>query len=182
MLQLMKGKVAMIMKLPGELRGVGTLEDVIGLMGCAKYVGGYMKVLAGNANEKQRVKKLGDVLGKLMNMVKAMAQRQQEAMQKKAQAGNGAMDPKAAAALKGKMMIDQAKAANTRESHAQKTAQRQISFEREEQRKQQQHQLEMAREKQRIGLDAIAKDLQTAGDLRAKRLSSLDEGNGDDDE
>jgi hypothetical protein len=182
MLQLMQGKVAMIMKLPGELRGVGTQEDVIGLMGCAKYVGGYMKVLAGNANEKQRVKKLGDVLGKLMNMVKAMAQRQQEAMQKKAQAGNGAMDPKAAAALKGKMMIDQAKAANTRESHAQKTAQRQISFEREEQRKQQQHQLEMAREKQRIGLDAIAKDLQTAGDLRAKRLSSLDEGNGDDDE
>ena len=175
MLQLMQGKVQEVAK----TGGVGTPQDVAGLGRCAQYVAGYLKILAGNPNEQQHVKQLGDVLGKIGNLIKAMAQRQQQAAQKRAQQGNGGgMDAKSAAALKGKMALDQAKAQNARESHAARTAQKQISWEKEEQRRQQEHQLEMRRRQQEAEMDALAKDVSTAADVRSKRMNALP-GNGD---
>lgn len=75
--------------------GVGTPQDVMGLMNANRYCGYYLNVLAQDKSNKQVVKQFGDRLGRVMNDVKAFSQRQQQAAQKQAQSnGNGAgVDP-----------------------------------------------------------------------------------------
>jgi hypothetical protein len=92
---------------------------------------------------KEKAKHYTDALAQLMNAVKGFAQRAQEAM-KKQQKGNGGMDPEAAAKLQSTMMMAKLKADNARESHAQRTAQRQITFEQESRQKDQEHLQELA--------------------------------------
>ena len=93
---------------------------------------------------KEKVKKYEDALAKLMNQVKALAQRAAQAAQKqKGQQGNG-LDPETATKLQSQMILAKAKAQNTRESHAQRTAQRQIQFEQEMQQDAQKHSQELA--------------------------------------
>jgi flagellar hook-basal body complex protein FliE len=74
--------------------GVGTPQQVQGLMLAEQFTGQHIAILAQDKNEAQRVKKFSDMLGKMMNLVKAFAQRQQEAM--KAQSQNGGGDPEIA--------------------------------------------------------------------------------------
>jgi hypothetical protein len=168
MLQLMQQKVQEIMK----TGGVGTPQDVQGLARCDQYVRGYMKILEADPQQQQHVKQLGDVLGKVMNLVKAMAQRQQQAAKARAaqaQAGNGGAD---AAKIKATAMQAKAKIEQGKQSHAAKTAQRQITFEREEQRREQEHQAEMRRRQQEFEMEAAAKDLQTATEIRHSRAKT----------
>jgi hypothetical protein len=90
----------------------------------------HVKGAAPDHTVAEKIKKYEDVLAKLMNEVKALAQRAAQAAQKqKGQNGGGGLDPETATKLQGQMMLNQAKADNTRESHAQRTAQRQIQFE-----------------------------------------------------
>jgi hypothetical protein len=58
-----------------------------------------------------------------------------EAMQAQGQEGNGGVNPAAIGKIMSQKILAEAKAANTRESHAERTAQRQAAFELEEQRK-----------------------------------------------
>jgi hypothetical protein len=171
MLSLMTAKVQEIM----QTGGVGTQQDVMGLGRCGQYVTQYLGILKADPKEQQHAKQIGDVLGKVMNQVKAMAQRQQEQAKKAAQGGNGHMDPKDQAKIAATAMTAKAKVELGKQSHAAKTAQREISWQKEEQRKQQEHQLEMQREQQRMHLDAAAKDLTTAAEIRTNRLKSLSE-------
>jgi hypothetical protein len=67
--------------------GVGTPQDIIGLQSAAQHVAKHIQILGQDPNEKQKVKEFGDALGKLMNQVKAFAQRQQQAQGQ--QNGNG---------------------------------------------------------------------------------------------
>ena len=171
MLQLMQQKVQEIMK----TGGVGTPQDVQGLARCDQYVRGYMKILEADPQQQQHVKQLGDVLGKVMNLVKAMAQRQQQAAKARAaqaQEGNGGAD---AAKIKATAMQAKAKIEQGKQSHAAKTAQRQITFEREEQRREQEHRAEMRRWQQEFEMEAAAKDLQTATEIRHSRAKTGEE-------
>ena len=89
---------------------------------------------------KEKVKQYEDALSKLVNEIKALAQRAQEAAKKqqKSQQGNGAA-PEVIGKIQSQMILAKAKAENLRESHAQKTAQRQIQFEQKMQQDEQKH-------------------------------------------
>jgi len=97
-----------------------------------------------------------------MNQVKAFAQRLQQQMQKRN--GAGGVDPETQTKLQGKLLLDKAKAANMRESHAQRTAQRQVQFELDQQRKDRESKAELRR--------AAAKD---GHELAGNRLRSFQE-------
>jgi len=92
----------------------------------------HVSLVAQDDAQKDIAKILGDQLSKLMNEVRAFAQRLQE-QQQQAASQNGA-DPEAMAKIQNDRMLAEAKAANTRESHAARTAQRQVQFEMEQER------------------------------------------------
>jgi hypothetical protein len=157
--------------------GVGTREQVAGLGNMAKHVEDFLQIMGQSKEEGPKVKQYGQALGQIMNLVKGFAQR----LQQQAAAGNGqgGVDAKTAATLKGKMMIDQAKAANLRESHAQRTAQKQVSFEMGEQQKERKHRAEMRKDAQEHGqgLQHAAQEhaLDVAGEMAKSRLKSTEE-------
>lgn len=160
--------------------GVGTREQVIGLGNMAQHVAAFLKLMGQSKEEGPKVRQYETVLGQLTNLLKGFAQRLQE----QAAAGNGGaaaggLDAKTAAALKGKMVIDQAKAANLRESHAQRTAQKQVSFEHAEQQKERKARADLRREQQQhaLGMRQQAGEhaMDVAGEMAKTRMRSIQE-------
>jgi hypothetical protein len=92
---------------------------------------------------KQKVKQYSDALAKLMNEVKGLAQRAQEAAQKRNGNGAGGLDPETMGKIQSNLIMAKAKAQSARESHAQRTAQRQIQFEQEMKQRAQEHTQDM---------------------------------------
>jgi hypothetical protein len=95
MLKLIEGVLKGVM----QGGGVGTPEQAHGLDGAELYTQAYIQMLASDPAQKQRVTAYGKKLGKMMNDVKAMHQRQEQAA--KANQGNG-HDPEALANLQSK--------------------------------------------------------------------------------
>lgn len=122
-LKLMQGQVGQIMK----TGGLGTPQQLIGLHMAAIYVGQHIQIIAQDPNEKQRVKQYGDVLGKLMNEVKAMEQRQQE-MAEQSASSNGDMPPEVKGKVAAEVIKAQAKAKIQTESAAQRRKHRDLDF------------------------------------------------------
>jgi hypothetical protein len=102
------------------------------------------------------VRQYSDLLGQLMNVIKGFEQRLAE--KSKAGNGNGGMD-ETAVKLQGQMALNKAKAENTSESHAQKSAQKQAAFELDQQRQDRKTSADIRR------TDAV-KAVETAADLR----------------
>jgi hypothetical protein len=92
----------------------------------------------------------------------------------KAAAANGAngQDPEAAAKVQATMMQAKVKAENASTSHAQKTAQRQVQWEAEEKRKQQQHDFDLAAQAKTVEADIAATDAETAAEIRRQRVKA----------
>ncbi len=111
--------------------GIADEHDALGLQTVAQYIGGQIQTLVSDPQMKQKVKQYGDVLGKLMNQVKALIQRGQE--QKAKQNGNG-QDPAAAAKVQAIMMTTAAKLKSKQASDQQKMKQGSEKFVREERR------------------------------------------------
>lgn len=147
--------------------------DLIGLINVGSHIAEEIQLLAQDPNEKQRVKQYGDRLAKLMNEVRAFGQRFVEQRQK--QNGQGQIDPEMMAQIQAMMMQAKAKADNTRESHAQRTAQRQIAFELEEQRKQREFEREMRNDASLQAQDLAAGNLKAGQELAASRLQESEE-------
>lgn len=143
--------MAMIIQKQGQNADMKTIQ---GLQNMAQNIAQHIQIVAQDPNEKQRVKVWGDQLGKMMNLVKAMAQRLMEAMKKQAQQQPGG-DPQAAAKVQATIIQAQTKAKLTSDSHAQRTAQRQIQFEQQMKQKQQDHDLQMQIKASEAGLDLI---------------------------
>lgn len=79
--------------------GVGTPAQAHGLDGAAIYTQEYIRQIGEDKSQKEVATKAGKALSKLMNEVRAMHQRQQQAAQaaqRQAQKGNGAGNPEAA--------------------------------------------------------------------------------------
>jgi hypothetical protein len=151
-----------------QARGnMATMDEILGMQNLGQHIGQHIAIIAMDEKEKQRVKQYGDALGKLMNEVKAFAQRLQQQMQEAAQSnGQGQQDPEAQAKVQSMLIQAQVKAENARTSHAERTAQKQLAWEREEERRQQQHALDMQRKGLELDADIAAKDLETAASVR----------------
>lgn len=109
--------------------GVGTPQQVQGLYGFANYIGQYIAQLDQDEANKQRVKQYGDVIGKLMNQVKAFAQRQQQAAQQQNGAnGNGGIKPEDMVKAQLLQQQGQQKLQQKQQSHVQKLTQKQQDF------------------------------------------------------
>lgn len=142
-IQMMGNKVQQIT----QQGGVGTPADILGLSTAAQYAASYIQILSQDPDAKQIVKQLGDAMGKVMNEVKAFAQRQQEMMQKaqEQQAQQNGQDPAAAVKIQSIQMQAQVKADNSKQSNALKTAQNQIKFEQQMKQDEERHSAELAK-------------------------------------
>lgn len=139
--------------------GMATPDELAGMQNLAQYIGAHIQILAQDKNEKARVKEYSDDLGKIMNEVKAMAQRLQEQMQAQAQQQGDGIDPKDKAKVEGMLIQAKAKAENTRESHAQRSAQRQTQFEMKLMQEEIAHRQKLRQQAQEAQLD-LAKEVQ----------------------
>ena len=103
---------------------------------------------------KQKVKGYTDGLAQLMNQVKQIATNSAKQQQAKQQQGGG-VPPEAQAKIASATITATTKAKLAEQSHAQRTAQRQIQFEQGLQQDQQKHQLEMAQKVQEMHLKTL---------------------------
>lgn len=165
--------MAIIIQRIEQSGGMATQKELMGLQNMAGHISGHIQILAQDENEKSRVKTESDHLGKLMNLVKAFAQRLAEQQQK--QNGKPGVDPEVQAKLQGKLMVDKAKAQNMRESHGMRTAQKQVQFDQKLKQDAEAHRMDMAQKAAEIKTDIAAKDLTTAAELNRKRFSGLEE-------
>ena len=132
----------------------------------AQHIGAFLQIMGQNPADKPKVRQYSDLLGQMMNVLKGFAQRLQEQQA----SGNGqpaaaGPDPDTIVKLQGKALMDQAKAANMRESHAARTAQKQVSFEMEQQRKDRQTEAEIRRKQEMTAQELLANNLRTQQEL-----------------
>jgi hypothetical protein len=155
--------------------GMAKPEQLVGLQTVAQTIEEQIQIIDQDKGQQERVRKYSDALGKIMNLVKAFAQRLQQAMTAAQGNGNGQMDPADVAKVKAIEMQAAVKAKNASESHAQRTSQRQVQWEAEELRKQQQHDQEMAQEAQFTRADIASQDIKTAAEIRRDRAKAKNE-------
>lgn len=127
MLQMMAAVVQRIT----QTGGVGTLDDIIGLQTVGQNIAQNLALLAQDEEQKPLVKEIAQVLGELMNQVKAFASRLME--QRQAQQPQG--DPQAAAKAQSTVLMAQVKAKINEQNAELKRRQKQIDFQLEQQRK-----------------------------------------------
>ncbi len=167
--------MALIVKSIQTTGGMGTPQDLLGLQNLGAHIEQQIKIIAQDKREKQNVKQYSDHLAQLMNLVKAFAQRQQEAAQKaQQQNGNGA-DPKDAAKAQAMVMQAQLKTRLAAESHAQKTAQRQIQFEQQIKQDEIRHQQDVLQEHHQHAADLKKKAVELAVNVRLNKMKSFSE-------
>lgn len=136
--------------------GMATMDEIAGFQNIGQQISEFLKIMSSDPEDKERVTEYSNQLNDLMKLVKAFAQRL--AQQMKAGAPNGGADKEmlqAASKIKADQTIAQAKAANMRESHAQKTAQKQVQFEMDQQRKDRGHNADLRREDARTGQELV---------------------------
>lgn len=135
----------------------------------------HMELLSQDKGEKATLKALGDLLSKSMNQVRAFGQRLQGQQQQGPQNGNGqpALDPKDAVRLKGQLLLSQAKAANMRESHAQRAQQKAEIHQQKMQEDQNRSQLSNAQEIRRAQVGESVEDLKAAATIKRTRRKQL---------
>lgn len=119
---------------------MGTMQEVMGLQTVASDIEQHLQIIANDPHSKEFVTEAGKELGKLMNLVKAFAQRIEEKMQA------GQQDPEAMA----KIQMDQQAAAQKMEisqaTAEQKMAQKEASFAQKMEQDQQKFALQIQRQ------------------------------------
>jgi hypothetical protein len=148
---------------------IATMDELIGLGNVAAHIRDNVQVLAQDPNETQQVATYNKQLQGLMNLVKRMAQMVEEQM-KSQNGGMGQQDREAMAKIQSMKVISDAKAANTRESHAQRTAQRRIQFEHQIQQDAQKAQLELQKMQAESGIKIESLRRKAEIDLVKERL------------
>lgn len=154
--------MAMIIQGINQTGGMATAEQIKGLSNMSNHIDQFLGIMGQNEDEKEKVRGYADQVAQMMNLVKGFAQRLAEQMQAQQQGNGNGQDAETKAKLAGKLIIDKAKAQNMRESHAMKTAQRQVQFEMDEQRKERQHKAEIRRQ-----------DAKTVVELQAEKLKAF---------
>lgn len=154
---------------------MASAEQIAGFGNLAKHIATFIQIMAADDALKDKVRAYNDALTKIMNIVKGFAQRLMKQQQASAANGNGGVDAKTMATLKGKMLIDQAKAQNLVQSHAMRTAQKQAQFELDQQRKDKELNQRLRRDRQEEVLDLGLQQARAMQELHHNRLRSLQE-------
>lgn len=126
--------------------GMATPDQIVGFQTMADQISQFIAIIAQDPEEKPKIKQYQDTLGKLVNEIKGFIQRLQQAAQKTNGNGAAGPDPKDLAKVQGAMLQAQVKAKNAETSHGQRTAQKQVAFELEQQRKDRETNAEIRRE------------------------------------
>jgi hypothetical protein len=132
--------------------------------GCLSHI----QLVAQDEQQRDVAKILNDQLGKMMNEVRAFAQRLAEQQQQAAQQ-NGGLDPETMSKIQANLITAQTKSENTKTAHAQRTAQRQIAWELEEKRKDEQTAAEIQRENARLAQELRSDAVKTVSELENKK-------------
>lgn len=154
-----------------HLQGAGeepTGQNVIGMTNAYRHVMGHVMIIAQDPAERQRVKSYNDVLGNIMNQVKAWGQLADQAREKEAQAQNQESQAKAQAT----MLQAQVKAAVMKETAALKAQIKQLEFQADQQRKNAKAAQELQVGALKAAADIEATDAKTAATVRAKKQTA----------
>lgn len=152
---------------------MATIDKVIGLQNMAKHISEHIAIIANDQTERQRVAQYAKSLTKLVNDVKGFEQRIMQQMQQ--QGGNGQLDPKDAAKIQATMLTANQKVEQMKLSHANRTAERQVQFEMEQKRKQEDHAFEMQRRQQELEAELIEIKAKLAADIEAQNAKTAAE-------
>lgn len=149
--------------------GKPTQTQILGLVAVFKHVTGHMQIIAQSEENRQRVKRYGDLLKQLMNQVKAWSQ--QLAQEQAANAQQNGDNGKTAAM----MLQAQTKAQIANQSAAMKEKRKDIAFVKEQKRKDAQVLVETEREQVLTQSNIEALDKKTAADIATKRVTAESE-------
>lgn len=149
--------LALMIKNVQQSSNVGGPDQLAGFANMLQHIEKFLGFIEGDPEEREKVRQYRDQAAQLGNAVKGFAQRLAQAMQ----AGNGqkpggGIDPKDAAKVQGTIILAKTKAQLATESHAQRTAQRQIAFDLEQQRREREHNADLRRSGQEHALDFAA--------------------------
>lgn len=156
--------------------GIATMAEILGLGNVASHISQHLQILAQDKMAQPRVKKYGADLSALTDQIKEYAKRlaQQRKQMAQQSGGNGA-DPKEAAKVQAILMQAKVKSDNASKSHAEKTAQRRITFEQKTAQDAQKHAMEMQKKSAELRADIAAKDITTAAEVNRGRIKSTEE-------
>lgn len=154
--------------------GMATAEEISGLQNIAGQdiegqpiegngAANHISILAMEKANTQVVKQLNDLLGKLMNEVKAFAQRLQE---QQGEQGGDKLAPEDAVKLKGQLVLAETRAELTRQAGEMKLDQKQQQHALKTQQNTEKHELSMAAKIRDTQVNEAATDLKTAGEIR----------------
>lgn len=151
-----------------RIEGTGSnppIDQILGLQTVASHVEQLIAFVAQDSAQphhrgmpedksvKQKVKLWSDDLAKIMNQLKGYAQRWQESQKQQQQ---GQLDPNMAK-IQAEIIRAQMKANLAKQSHAERTAQRQITFEQQFKQEQQRNELELVQKAQDIAIEGQRK-------------------------
>jgi hypothetical protein len=162
--------------------GMPTIGELLGLRNMALHIAQLIQQVGGDKSEGQRAKEYTKALAELsaqINMfAKAMAEQQQQAMAQNGN-GNGGLTPEDLGKIEADKIKAQQKAEAARESHAQRTSQKQLAFERKMQQDEEQHNADLRRqaeenavEQARTAMELQGDALKTAQEIRLKQSSA----------
>lgn len=174
--QVLIGELGMAVQQAMKMGGTVSPDRLVGMQNVLDHISQAVAEIAQDPQQKEVAKGLAQQSGKLANMVKAFGQRLKQQME--AQAKNNGDNGKMAetqAKVAGTVIMARAKAELGKESHAQKTAQRQVTWEQQQRQKEQEHQLQMRREVERQQVEDKALDLTTAATVRRQKYKAFDE-------
>ena len=156
---------------------VSNTGQLIGFQNFLKHIGDLIAQIAEDKPQAELAKKMAQVSGNLANEIKGFAQRWQQKQKAEASKnGNGGIDADTRAKVAATLLTAKVKAANTRESHAARTAQRQAQFELQQQQDERKHAQDLRFKAQEAQLD-IARDAASADlDIKRKRKMTPDAG------
>ncbi len=171
--QVLLGEYGLVVAQVNRSGGMATMPQVLGLQNVSRHVAQLLEQISMDKAQQQVTRAMGDALGKLDAELKGFAQRLEE--QQQSQNGDGGKQAELQAKIQSMLITAKAKAANQRESHSQRTAQRAAQFQLEQQRDDEKHALEMQRELESQQVEDVSLDIKTAAEIRRERARSAAE-------
>jgi hypothetical protein len=167
--------------------GMAPLPVILGLLNLAgkdlqgnptslNGIAAHIEIVAQDEEQKGVVKQLSDALGVLLNAIKGFAQRLVEQQKRGAEGSKDGPDPETIGKIQAQQITAKAKAANTRESHAERTAQRQVQWEQQMKQSEQEHAQQLKHDAYEHALAVATEQMKLATRATANSMKKPSEG------